>query len=294
MTTSSPPQEDEDEETTSESRFASVSDDTIPESFARDGFMCLSQVVPAGSGILDEWLTFCRSHFDQCFEILYKQGHTAFPKHCRDGEYAMKCGVKNGFREVVMRSPGRYELSLMHCVHCSHSPLAKPSLEPILQGLAPIVPQLLQETSLDQLQICHVSLLVATPGATEQPWHADGGHVSVSTHLPCHVLNVFIPLIDISPDLGPTMLRPGTHVHTRNLAPLMLLAKARKTLRSPVMPCSKTGDVLIFDYRILHRGCANRDPQVHRPILVLTFAKTWFVDVCNFPKRSMYEPCSDK
>jgi ectoine hydroxylase-related dioxygenase (phytanoyl-CoA dioxygenase family) len=218
---------------------------------------------------------------------LYKQGHAPFPTHCRDGEYAMKCGAKHGFRELVRRSPGRYELSLLHC-----SPIT-PSLEPILQTLAPIVPQLLQESSFDQLQLCHVSLLVATPGATEQAWHADGCHVSVSKHLPCHVLNVFIPLIDISPDLGPTVLRPGTHVHTRNLAPLMLLAKARKTLRSPVAPCSKAGDALIFDYRILHRGSANRDPEVHRPILVLTFAKTWFVDVCNFPKRSMYDPPSD-
>ena len=29
-------------------------------------------------------------------------------------EYAMKQGVKNGFREIVMRSPGRYEISLMN------------------------------------------------------------------------------------------------------------------------------------------------------------------------------------
>jgi len=25
-----------------------------------------------------------------------------------------------------------------------------------------------------------------------------------------------------------------------------------------------------------------------RPVLVLTFARRWFVDVCNFPKRSIF------
>jgi ectoine hydroxylase-related dioxygenase (phytanoyl-CoA dioxygenase family) len=271
------------EKTASEWRFDSVSDVTIPEAFARDGFVCLSQVL--GSGILDEWLEWSYSHFSQCFELLFQQGHTAFPTHRRNGEYAMSCGAKHGFREVVMRSPGRYELSLLQ----SPTPL----LEPILNILSPVIPQLLQESSFDRLQLCHVSLLMATPGATEQAWHADGGHVSLSQHLPCHCLNVFIPLVGIPMNLGPTELRPGTHFHTRNLGPMMLLAKARKTLRSPVVPLLKAGDVLVFDYRVLHRGRANRDPELHRPILVLSFAKTWFVDVCNFPKRSMYEPCSD-
>lgn len=238
---------------------------------------------------LEEWLEFSSAHFAECFQTLHEQGHTAFPEHCRQThggtiEYAMKCGAKNGFREIVMRSPGRYEMSLLH------SEANRPSLDSILETLAPVIPALLQESSLDELQICHVSLLMATPGAADQSWHADGGHASLSEHLPCHVLNVFIPLIDIPLELGPTELRPGTHYHTRNLAPMMLLAKARKTLRSPVVPCLKQGDVLIFDYRILHRGRANKDPdKLNRPILVLTFAKKWFVDVCNFPRQSLYE-----
>jgi len=105
----------------------------------------------------------------------------------------------------------------------------------------------------------------------------------------------------------------------------MLLAKARKTLRSPVTPELQMGDALMFDYRILHRGRANMSDVViqdsatgdddvddtnddvikestsigegragdddcgrHRPVLVITFARRWFVDVCNFPKRSVF------
>lgn len=95
------------------------------------------------------------------------------------------------------------------------------------------------------------------------------------------------------------------------------------------MPVLRRGEALLFDYRILHRGGANRSHVVgeddsgvggggeedcegegcgdgmkkeanggkrrdechggkDRPILVMTFAKSWFVDVCNFPKRSIF------
>jgi len=176
--------------------------------------------------------------------------------------------------------------------------------------------------------ICNLSLLVATPGCPTQSWHADGGHTSLTKHEPCHVFNVFIPLVDVPLSMGPTELRPGTHYHTRNLTSMMLLAKARKTLRSPVTPELQMGDALMFDYRILHRGRANLSDVVthesatgddsvddndakeststeeerraddgcrrHRPVLVITFARRWFVDVCNFPKRSIFNVEDDR
>mmetsp|Transcript_28351 Transcript_28351/g.59638 ORF Transcript_28351/g.59638 Transcript_28351/m.59638 type:complete len:445 (+) Transcript_28351:73-1407(+) len=57
--------------------------------------------------------------------------------------------------------------------------------------------------------LCNLSLLVATPGCPTQAWHADGGHVSMSTHEPCHCFNVFVPLVDVPLEMGPTELRPG-------------------------------------------------------------------------------------
>jgi len=184
-----------------------------------------------------------------------------------------------------------------------------------------------QQHQSNDYYICNLSLLVATPGCPTQSWHADGGHTSLTKHEPCHVFNVFIPLVDVPLSMGPTELRPGTHYHTRNLTAMMLLAKARKTLRQPVTPELQLGDALMFDYRILHRGRANMSDIVtqdsatgdddvaddndvgesststkteeerradedgcgrHRPVLVITFARRWFVDVCNFPKRSIF------
>lgn len=172
--------------------------------------------------------------------------------------------------------------------------------------------------------LCNLSLLISTPGSSTQPWHADGGHTSLKTHLPCHVFNVFIPLVDVPLSMGPTELRPGSHVYTRDLARMMLIAKVKKELRGTVVPELRRGDALVFDYRILHRGRANLSDKndgdedgdggegeegsqddgdgdedgtsnkskmkrgKDRPVLVLTFARRWFVDVCNFPKRSIF------
>jgi len=44
-------------------------------------------------------------------------------------------------------------------------------------------------------------------------------------HQPCHVLNVFLPLVDLTLANGPTELRPGSHFVSRDLARLTLLAK---------------------------------------------------------------------
>mmetsp|Transcript_4550 Transcript_4550/g.8397 ORF Transcript_4550/g.8397 Transcript_4550/m.8397 type:complete len:221 (+) Transcript_4550:158-820(+) len=133
---------------------------------------------------------------------------------------------------------------------------------------------------------------------------------------------LMVMLLSLHPSSTPLILLEGTHYHTRNLAPMMLAAKARKTLQPQVTPRLRKGDALIFDYRILHRGKANLSDTVNakgdsegcldetsgegsdckdaditdnifkvgrdRPILVMTFARRWFVDVCNFPKRSVF------
>jgi hypothetical protein len=91
---------------------------------------------------------------------------------------------------------------------------------------------------------------------------------------------------------------------------MMLGAMARKELRPSITPELKRGDCLLFDWRVLHRGRANTShlddaddadctfangTSVNcnrgrdRPMLVMSFAKSWFVDVCNFPKRSIFD-----
>jgi hypothetical protein len=258
--------------------------------FSKDGFVRLNGILP--NTALQNVHRFSKDSFHRVFERLHQNGHTLFPTHYRldnatgEREYALGLGVKHGFREIVMRSPGRYEISLLYSA-------APDYLESLKQSLFPIVPGLLEADGWDDVSICNLSLVISTPGSSEQGWHADGGHVNLQKHLPCHVLNVFVPLHDLTLEMGPTELRPGTHYHTRNQAPMMLAAKCRKTLRQPVVPMLAIQDVLIFDYRILHRGLANNSSQ-NRSFLVLTVAKPWFKDILNFPKRSLDDPATSK
>mmetsp|Transcript_3796 Transcript_3796/g.10090 ORF Transcript_3796/g.10090 Transcript_3796/m.10090 type:complete len:216 (-) Transcript_3796:29-676(-) len=200
----------------------------------------------------------------------------------------MQCGMIHGFQEIVMRSPGRYELSLLHAAASSPA-LQHPDTSCIVTSHFTALLELLLGTK--SLKLCHLSLLVATPDCADQSWHCDGGHVDITQHLPCHVLNVFIPLQDVPTAMGPTEFRPGGHYLSRKLKTMMLAAACRKTLRPPVCPEMDLGDVVIFDYRVLHRGRANHHVSKDRNYLVLTYSQPWFEDILNFPKnKSMYDP----
>ena len=88
-------------------------------------------------------------------------------------------------------------------------------------------------------------MVIAERDCAAQAWHVDGAHLSPAEHLSPHVLNIFVPLVDVTLG-GGTEIKPGSHFLTRNLAKQMLLARIKKTLRPPVVPLVTPGDAL-FD-----------------------------------------------
>ena len=288
--------------------------------FDNDGFVVLPDMLPLP--YVELAYAEAMANFDECLEQIRSKG-LDFGLH-----------TQKGFKEVVIRNKGRYEMPY----RCSTSPLFttdllmhNAKLEPLLDAILRNreLPERTDEssatvnttseataearlhedaapsgsTSADvgiasasgrdtsgEWRLLGQSVVMSTAGALEQQWHSDGSHVNVNEHLPCHVLNVFMPLVDLTMENGPTELRPGSHYLTRGdgkmNAKLWLIAKCKKTLRSPVSPCLKRGEALIFDYRTLHRGKANISSGP-RPVLVLTYAKTFFKDMFNFPKRSL-------
>ena len=294
--------------------------DSIRSDFENDGFVCIkdilrrsnkdSSIPGSGDGTKIKVLTdadmksllyVARSSLKECWKVLHKNGYISVPHEKCQGDYSMKRGVKHGFREIVMRHPGRYEVayftsyldeSLQYDLSCV--------IKSIQYIFEPIISHIFYE---EDFYLCNLSVVTATTGAVEQQWHCDGGHVNENPnrtdqskgssskgdifHLPCHCLNIFLPLVDLNENNGPTEIRPGSHKLTRNLAAQMLIAKARKTLRKPIAPKLDVGDALLFDYRVLHRGLVNLSDD--RPILVLTYAKCWFKDSVNFPTRSIFD-----
>merc|ERR1712238_487467 len=89
--------------------------------------------------------------------------------------------------------------------------------------------------------------------------------ISSTFHLPCHCLNVFVPLVDMAPELGPTEFVPYSHFEY-GVSPYQTAA-----------PCGRGGQAVIMDFRLKHRGLANRSTNTPRPLLYITYVKPDFV-----------------
>lgn len=94
---------------------------------------------------------------------------------------------------------------------------------------------------------CHVN----PPGTRSQSWHQDG--VNQRHHQIRTVLAMYYPQ-DVTPNLGPTVLMPGTHF--RN-APTDRMA-TYANFREQVVLTVKAGTVAITHYDIWHAASANR------------------------------------
>ncbi|MGH1579285.1 phytanoyl-CoA dioxygenase family protein [Planktotalea sp.] len=118
--------------------------------------------------------------------------------------------------------------------------------------------------------------VVSQPGAESQHTHTDyqGLFASPLDYMtPAFALNLFVPLVPLNAINGTTQMWPGTH---------------RKPLSNPedqagVCPDVPLGSALLMDYRVQHRGTANRSQDL-RPIITLGFSRKWFIDTSNFSK----------
>lgn len=188
-------------------------------------------------------------------------------------------GTCKGFKEIVCRSKGRFEMpykmgeGVFARAEVTHSPYLKRFMDEVMRA---------------KWRLCGRNLLVSFSGAEGMHWHTDGRHLSSARHLRSHAVNVFVALGDVTLPMGPTELRPASHFLTRNLAKMMLAAKVRKQLHKPVVPEFSSGDALVFDYRTLHKGLPNTT-ALPRVLLELVFFKEGFNDLLNFPKRSIFD-----
>lgn len=109
-----------------------------------------------------------------------------------------------------------------------------------------------------------VSVVYSRPGAGDQDWHTDGAHADApragGPGAP-YAVCVFVPLIDLDEGTGCTQFWPGTHAD-RELAGF---GPASEVLGAAVAPYVAAGSAVLYDYRLMHRGLANRSRE--RPVL---------------------------
>lgn len=170
----------------------------------------------------------------------------------------------------VATSPDRYKVGNLRfqAPIAMTGPYASPQLyaNPPLLGLA--------EAALGGNHLIDsVATVTALPGARIQHQHMDHedlyeGQPFTRAVIGPYALTVVIPLVDLTPQTGTTMLFRGSHVKPVNDDEYEL-------------PYVERGRAFVMDYRLTHRGTENRS-SAERPMVYLVYARPWFTDITNY------------
>ena len=189
--------------------------------FNQNGFIIMEKVF--SREIIEEFKTKAM----ECFREVLEDGILSKGK-------VLGIGIKNGFKEIVQRHHNRFEM-----------PFKMKEIGALFFSDNHIIKALISNILGDDYHIVNTSLVISSPGALDQAWHSDGPHMSVNEHLPCHCLNVFINLVDVELENGPTSFRPGSHYLTIDFKNKFMSAFIKKQLQPIQTPELKVGDILI-------------------------------------------------
>jgi len=178
--------------------------------------------------------------------------------------------LNDGFDLLRERGRGRYDMELPVFDEPQFSFLTDLQKAPWME----VVRQALGEDVI----LIHKGVFLSNPGASSQNYHQDGPHLTTSYQRPCHAINVFIPLVDLTRRNGPTEFVLGSHI-------LGFDGYDREKI---VTPNVTAGTPIIFDYRLGHRGLSNTSDS-SRPIVYCTYAVGTngkeFRDIANFSRK---------
>jgi len=199
------------------------------------------------------------------------------------------------FHEVASRGPGRLDVRY----GMDKAPFNNPNVinNPILQ---PVIEQLLGGRE-GKPCLVYAGLIFSFPHSPDQAWHMDGATLFPECKswldLPTYALNIFIPLDDITDEIGPTEFIPESHLSTKAMevnANLMEWCTNQVNVEEwldynfCIGPLLKKGDALIYDYRVCHRGTKNLSDDKTRHMLYLMYARPWFKEHLNFGKEKLF------
>ncbi len=181
------------------------------------------------------------------------------------------------YSDVCCRTPGGARLDVrLERAYAAYAPVYAAldgAVRPILAQLAASTERSTSASAAAHVAVDSTGAVIALGGAPDQHFHPDGTARGL--------FNAFVPLVDTSRANGPTELRLGTHV-----------AEGAGTFGGDraldaavcVAPELRAGEVLLFDYRVLHRGCANLTSEL-RPVLYACYStRVGVSDSHNFPE----------
>ena len=213
------------------------------------------------------------------------------------------------YHEVASRCFGRLDIRYQ----MNQKPYTQPNIITNTY-IYPIIQSLLGPNA----TLLYVGLILSFPNSVDQPWHQDGTLLfddaddeknenesfrNDDVHLPPYALNVFIPLEDVTEDVGPTEFHIGSHYAVKakrimegyhatvgtTTTTNSEVEENQYEVEEPIGPLLKCGDVLIYDYRVCHRGTKNLSFDKTRPMLYLMYARPWFQEHLNFGKECLFD-----
>ena len=164
--------------------------------------------------------------------------------------------------------------------------------------------------SVDDFVAQSIGTVIAESGAKDSQYHTDeiflfGEYAYdgvASGDLPPYAVTMFIPLLNVTADHGPTEFCMGTNyyhglsyesefwdqsLHDEG-TPFWQLeefengnSKAECPKEFSRSPLGNLGDAIFFDYTITHRGTRNISPD-RRAMSYVVYARPWFRDASNF------------
>ena len=220
------------------------------------------------------------------------------------------------FSEIATRQKNRFDMRLPSMAREDGTLHESPALAELCQTAAelaaPVIEQVHTELPLRRddswraarrlsparPRLDSTGVILSQPSASAQRFHADASrrHFALASVLPRHRLyNVFVPLVDIAANTCGTQFWPGSHLERSRVRRYRKVvsrsghveddAVAMREMEAPACPA---GSMLIFDYRVLHRGLANEGHDAApRPIAYAVCSTGWAKDDANFPQRSL-------
>jgi ectoine hydroxylase-related dioxygenase (phytanoyl-CoA dioxygenase family) len=142
----------------------------------------------------------------------------------------------------------------------------------------PFVLPLIKAVLGEDLKLESFGVVLSLSGAKDQKIHRDAPLLfdnGIATILPAHAVTVVFPLVEMNETNGTTALWQGSHRWpTFENNPIVKNSV-------PTVPVIPEGSCAIWDFRLFHAGTENRS-LINRPILYITYAKSWWQDPANF------------
>ena len=191
-----------------------------------------------------------KEQVEKCYDVVMK--HYEQVMHTVQAR-GLQFELRDGFDLLRERGRLRFDMEIPALEEKQYNFLSSPK--------APWIEVVRTILGKDNFELVHKGAFLSLPGAEAQVYHQDGPHLTDRYQKPCHAVNVFIPLVDLTMRNGPTEFCLGTHI----------LGKEDYDKDFIDVPLASAGSPIIFDYRVGHRGLANTSGSP-RPYIYLTYA----------------------